>query len=184
MSKPKPTAVIIAGQHGDEPEALAVAQAVARESEHARWGVELHGMLNPWGFSRGSRCGEHGDINRMWSADGPALEAGQPSRAAWEAILAAKASGGVVVDCHSMSGTPVVYTAGPVSDAFAQGCFRDVARIKRSPVQGSLLAACEMLGIPCVVVEVSKGESPGAIATAVARALDLWAAYGPAGKSR
>lgn len=180
----KPTAVIIAGQHGDEPESLALAQAVARAAEHARWGVEFHGMLNPYGFARGTRHGEHGDQNRMWSADGPSPEAGQPSLDAWEAILAAKASGGVVVDCHSMSGTPVVYHAGPASEAFARGCFGDVARLKHSPVQDSLLAACEAIGVPCVVVEVSKGESPGTIATAVARALDLWAAYGAEGKNK
>jgi succinylglutamate desuccinylase len=84
------TVIIIAGQHGDEPESLVLAQQLRRICQEQRAGftVEFHGLLNPEGFARGIRQDGNGrDINRLWSETGNANANGStPCTAAWERL--------------------------------------------------------------------------------------------------
>jgi predicted deacylase len=184
------TVILTAGIHGDEPEGLVLAQQIVRiiRVEAAPLEVIFHGMLNPEGFALGTRQdGGMLDLNREWTTEGNRADSPACDRA-WASILRAHkecgSDGVVVVDCHSMDGTPGVFYAGPIGEQLAKGCFHNVARLGAWETKGTLTHACESLGIPAVAVEASKGEGPGALPMAVYRALRVWASYGPLGKAR
>jgi predicted deacylase len=183
------TLILTAGIHGDEPGGLVLAQKInALIKQGGLCGrnvkVVFHGMLNPSGFAAGTRKNADGvDLNREWTVEGNST--GSPECAkVWADIIAARESVGddmLVVDCHSLDGTPGVFFAGPKGRTVAEGCFRSVARVDTWTTAGTLTGACEAAGVTAIAIEVSKGESNASIATAAYQAICTWAAFGSTG---
>lgn len=185
------TIIITAGIHGDEPEGLALAKKIKMLIKHGGLcgrdvAVVFHGMLNPSGFNAVTRENADGiDLNREWTTDGNRTGSAECAKA-WADIIAARESFGddlLVVDCHSLDGTPGVFFAGPKGRTVAEGCFRSVARLDTWTTAGTLTSACEAVGVAAIAIEVSNGESNASIATAAYQALCTWACYGASGKA-
>lgn len=166
------TIIIVAGQHGDEPEGLLVAHALrmaARVILGSSRHVKFYGMLNPEGFARARRHrDDDADPNRVW---------GRPDESPIQAkiraeILAARSIGDVaVVDCHSSHRTEHVLYAGPTTLSLAQLV---PAQRHEDRDEGSLTAWCEDHRIPCITAEAQRGHGVETLVDALAAGLRAW----------
>lgn len=168
---PDPLLLIIAGQHGDEPLGLVVAQMLrpgARPVLGSDRFIGFHGAVNPEGLGRARRVrNDNVDPNRVWGAEAQAANQADILATLTEAVAAGRKI--LVLDCHSDHKPAHVLVAGPRGAAAAGG----TARTER--VEGSLAAWCEDHGIPCLVLEAQEGQ--GVDATVAAGRAAIAAAF-------
>lgn len=166
------TLYIVAGEHGDEPEGLVLAQAlrrVARVVLNGSRNVRYFGMLNPEGFARSRRVRDDNlDPNRVWGTD----KETDLQRQIREEILSC--DGPVcVIDAHSDHKAPHVLYAGSVTQGLAE-LMPIESRLDRD--EGSLTAWCEDQGIEAITAEAQEGATVDVLLEALAEGLMAWVA--------
>lgn len=170
---PEPTVVIVAGQHGDEPEGVALAQAIVRQwkaSEDPEFQMVVFGAANPWGLARGVRQSEYGiDRNRVWSRSNPYDALGAE---VWTVL--AEPGPVLLLDLHSTS-TPIPFIYVETADHVerATRLFRHMAPMVDSH-PGTLTAEAHAAGLEAYTVEAARHEPLAGLPRAVFRACAKW----------
>lgn len=184
--------VLVAGQHGNEPEGVLLAHRVFSDL-HDRIGrdeldleVVLFGCMNPRGLAISSRG--HGpydrDMNRQWAT--PAVDHCPAMGELWSACTGrghyihresrpSHRQRVLVLDFHSMTtGEPIVYASclsgqEPVSpfDLKIIGC-----DVEEYP--GRLAMELSKAGVEAYTIEARIGQALGDLGSVVLRGIDAW----------
>lgn len=144
--------VIVAGQHGDEPLGLVVAQMLRRTLRPivgTQRRIHFFGAINPEGLARGRRVRDDDvDPNRVWGTEEQAWP--QASVMALVDELVGKGESVVVIDCHSGSKPTAIEVAGPIGAGLLEVAGVE-PRVVTKP--GTLSATMEARGVPCLATE-------------------------------